>query len=127
MPVLEHSVENIYRVLEHYSGLKDNWNGCSAFAPSTEAIKNANNFWELILEKEIDLPSVYLEDDGEINFLWKNNNNVKYFEIGFLGAGFSCFAVDENEQETMIDSESYAREDVQCVLKILLPQVKAMF
>lgn len=127
MLIFEHSVQNINKVLEHYSGLKDNWNDCSGLAPSKEAIINAQKFWELVREKKVDLPSVYLEDDGEINFLWKYSDNCKYLEIGFIGTGFSCLAIDENEQETMIDSESYDKEEVQCLLKILQPQIKAMF
>ncbi|KTC94838.1 hypothetical protein [Legionella feeleii] len=119
MPVLAKTPENISKVLGHYANLLDNWNGEHALSPDRSAIRNANYFWDLIQESDVDLPSVHLTEDGEINFLWEFDDNPIYLDIGFIGDGFSVYAVDIDEKEIIEEKEYFDKDVIECLLNIL--------
>ncbi|MCW8451787.1 hypothetical protein [Legionella quinlivanii] len=122
MPMLSKTPENISKVLVHYANLSDNWNEEQAFAPNENVIKNANYFWKLIQESEVDLPSVHLTEDGEINFLWEFDDNPIYLDIGFIDDGFSAYAVDIDEKETFEEKKYLDKDVIKCLLKLLKPR-----
>lgn len=119
MPVLSKTPENINKVLEHYSHLLDNWDDGHALAPNQNTVKNANHLWKLIQESDIDLPSVHLTENGEINFLWEFDDNPIYLDIGFINDGFSVYAVDIDEKETFAERQYFDKEVIGCLLKLL--------
>ncbi|QDP72142.1 hypothetical protein FOG18_05980 [Legionella israelensis] len=122
MPVLSKTPENINKVLDYYSHLLDNWNEEFALAPSENVVKNANLFWKLIQKNDIDLPSVHLTEDGEINFLWEYDDTPIYLDIGFIDNGFSVYAVDIDKKETFEEKKFFDKDVIECLLKLLKPR-----
>ena len=114
------SAQNIEQALSCYSDYRDNWDQEGGVAPHKEALINATKFWKLIHEaSKIDLPSVFLSGDGEINFIWDISESPVYIDVGFINSGYSYYAIDTNEKEILKDSNTYNEDDLVCLLKLL--------
>lgn len=114
------SIQNIDQALHHYSDFKDNWDQCGGVAPKKEALNNASQFLNLIKRANLlILPSVFLSQDGEINFIFEGSNCPIYIDIGFIESGYSYYAVDMNEDKILKDSNTYNEDELVCLLKIV--------
>ena len=113
------SVQNIDQALNYYSDFRDNWDQCGGVAPKKEALENATKFLNLIKKVNIvNLPSVFLSKEGEINFIFESSKSPLYIDIGFIEAGYSYYAVDINENKILNDSNTYNEDDLVCLLEI---------
>ena len=64
---------------------EDNWDGKGAHAPSEEAINEAEEFLRTLPIEKIREPFISLANDGEIVFLWKNDEF--HLDLGCYGDG----------------------------------------
>ncbi len=72
--------------------------------PSEQACKDAELFIRLLPLSEIVSPNIYFAHDGEINFLWKRQNDELHVDLGFYGDGtYSFFATNNSREELMDD------------------------
>ena len=80
----------------------DRWPG--ADWPTEQAFEDASLFIRRLPPVAIHLPSIGLADDGEVNFLWKQDDI--HIDLGFYGTGtFSYFARTQ-------DGEKFYGDDV---------------
>ena len=72
--------------------------------PTDQACKDAKLFIRLLPLSEILSPKIYFAHDGEINFLWKRQDDDLHVDLGFYGNGtYSYFATNNNKEELMDD------------------------
>lgn len=70
--------------------------------PADRAFRDAHTFIGCLPLSSIPVPEISLADDGEINFLWENEN--VYIDLGFYGTGtYSYFARDKTRDKNKQD------------------------
>lgn len=120
---LSKSVENINIALQHYRSLQANWDDEGAAAPAKVDLQNADNFFELIVSNHVDLPSVFLSREGEINFIWKYEDSPLYIDIGFIDGTYSVYAVHADNEKFLRSNVAYDKEELLCLLGLLKQKI----
>ena len=94
--------------LEAYRGMPEEDRWPAATWPTDQAFNDAYTFIEYLPLSPIPAPEVSLADDGEINFLWKNESI--YIDLGFYGTGtYSYFARGKDGQSILGENVSALR------------------
>jgi hypothetical protein len=97
-------------LLKRVRGLKEleyGWNLPDSMPASPQAIKDAENFINTIDVQSIPLPYISLSDDGEVNFWWKNGENI--VDIGFFGDNTYVLYATINDIESVLEDMSIVK------------------
>lgn len=120
------SIENINVAIQRYGALLDDWDHEGAIAPSKKDICNAENFLGLIVSLDVNLPSVFLSREGEINFIWDSSDSSVYIDIGFIDGAYSVYAIDAHNEKISRNEKEYDTDDLSCILGLLNQKVKTL-
>lgn len=77
----DNEYEKIYKELESYKKLENNWDGYQGVRPSNELIKTSKEFLTILKNETIVNPSIMVSGKGEIALFWKNKDT--YIEVNF--------------------------------------------
>ena len=84
--------------LEALYGIPENERWPGALWPADQAFEEARTFIGLLPLTSVPAPEIRLADDGEINFLWKEEG--VHIDLGFYGTGaYSYFARSSGGKE----------------------------
>lgn len=76
---------SLKEIINAFSNLENNWDGCGGFAPSNIVIKNAIHILTHLpfkVFKNFDSEDIFPNPNGTISMEWRNVNNVVGLEIG---------------------------------------------
>ncbi len=79
--------------------------------PTEQAYEDAKRFIRLLPLSKIHVPEIYFPHDGEITFLWDEQDCGLYVDLGFYGdETYSYFATDDSGKELMEGKASICQE-----------------
>ena len=103
-PQEEERKNDLFTRLETLRQDVQNDNSSDVDWPTDQACKDAKLFIRLLPLSEILSPKIYFAHDGEINFLWKRQDDDLHVDLGFYGDGtYSYFGTNNSKQELMDD------------------------
>ncbi len=78
--------------------------------PTDKACEEAEQFIRSLPLSVILSPKIYFAHDGEINFLWKRQDDGLHVDLGLYGNGtYSYFATNNNKEELMEDAANISQ------------------
>ena len=105
--------------LETLRNIPDSKRWPGALWPDDKAFKDARKFISGLPLALIPNPEIRLADDGEINFLWQNEDI--HIDLGFYGTGtYSCFANTKDGKEISMDNVPVADGLSRAIIDLLV-------